>query len=156
MGAITKDVFFLLQGLYSRTRFEGLLNKDFISSFFQRQCVVNDLTILPQFSFLFFFLNCRVALNGVRSSFVQLACQQENIMEKIYYSSSCISIRRISELEWTTRGSPFGIGSLQRKYIARRAVRLSALFILLKTLSRQSLSITILARYNVVKQITCL
>lgn len=49
MGAITEDVFFfLLQGLYSRTRFEGLLNKDFISSFFsQRQYVVNDLTILP-------------------------------------------------------------------------------------------------------------
>lgn len=54
------------------------------------------------------------------SSFVQLACQQESIMVKS--SSSCISIRRISELEWTTRGSPFGIGSLERKYIARRAV----------------------------------
>lgn len=41
MGAITEDGFFLLQGLYSRTRFEGLLNKDFISSFF----FLNDNTL---------------------------------------------------------------------------------------------------------------
>lgn len=157
MGAITEDFFFLLQGLYSRTRFEGLLNKDFISSFFfQRQYVVNDLTILPQFSFLFFFLNCRVALNGVRSSFLQLACQQESIMVK---STIVVHAFQLDESR-NLNGQPAVLLSALEAW--RESIqpvgpsRLSALFILLKTLSRQSLSITILARYNVVKQITCL
>lgn len=40
MGAITENGFFHLQGLYSRTRFEGLPNKDFISSFFYNDNVL--------------------------------------------------------------------------------------------------------------------
>lgn len=158
MGAITEDVFifFCRDCTLEQDLKDCRIKILFLVFFSQRQWVVNDLTILPQFSFLFFSLNCRVALNGVRSSFVQLACQQESIMVK---STIVVHAFQLDESR-NLNGQPAVLLSALEAW--RESIqpvgpsRLSALFILLKTLSRQSLSITILARYNVVKQITCL
>lgn len=111
MGAITEDgFFFLLQGLYSQTRFEGLLNKDFISSFFFSTTMGCKWFDNSSLVFFFFPLNCRVALNSVRSSFVQLACQQESIMVK-----STIVVDAFQLDESRNLGSPFGHWKLVEK-----------------------------------------
>lgn len=122
MGAITEDVFifFCRDCTLEQDLKDCRIKILFLVFFSQLQCVVNDLTILPQFSFFFFKLSRCVEQCQVELCSISMSTRKHN--GKIYHSSSCISIRRISELEWTTRGSPFGIGSLERKYIARRAV----------------------------------
>lgn len=119
MGAITEDVFiFFCRDCTLEQDLKDCWIKILFLFFFSTtiRCKWFDNSSLVFFSFLF-SLNCQCY---VELCSISMSTRKHN--GKIYHSSSCISIRRISELEWTTRGSPFGIGSLERKYIARRAV----------------------------------
>lgn len=143
--------------MYSRTRFEGLLNKDFISGFFfQRQCVVRHRQFVLSFRFLFFFFKLSLCIERSSVKLCSISMSTRKHKGEIYYS--IVHAFQLDEFR-NLNGLPVvlhsTLGACRERMKPVGPSRLSALFIL-KTLSSQILSITILARYNVVKQITCL